>query len=1670
MAKKFRFPLQSVLEHREHLRQQAQIALSRDLAVVARLQEEEAKLQQELQEQELARPHKGTGELFMRSVAYIADIKTRIATKNALILDAQKQVDASRQVLLEKTKDVKALELLREKQREEFRKAGNLVETKVLDDFGSQQFLRAMVIFIAVIALQFPQAGSLSNTPFSDFGTAPGDSTHLAANLTDSLSLGVDYLLFHQMLDSALNMAKPDGAALSPKNTNSYGASPLIGIGPTGIFRSVHLQYYRAAGGILPFTNNHYVNDIDPFFSTLQVADTIGRNNFKFSTLYSIFYVGQTINSVPINQEYYSQGSRWAAQWSNNYNKQGPMARAHWSFARATGTDGHFLCKPSGALPAAPVAPGLYNCIMGTTPALTPGGTLSIPLRTSFAPLDSTMDDLVTIVGPFRGYQEGANNSYSIHVRWETVTTPMIWAIDSFSVPAKAGLYHVAVAADSLKQSVIAWTDSAGKTLTIQAYENAYTTVTGAALRRGASVQVTNALDINTSASDTLERNFNLKSIAKNVFLITYIRAGSAYYRLINISSGASVLGAEVLISNAGSPCKYPDLAVSSTHVAFAYHRITSATASIPEIVRYKLTGTSLSTPIRVQYSGAPVSFLTVGDNVIAANLDMVKDLSHLGRISLAVDTLGRVLIGFNQERNARAVAYRDRDVFFSSGIWNSKVLNLGVSAVQAGDSVKFGSYSLEGTQTNLVNFDLLRSGAAVTDPPSGPFDATLSFRYRLTLSRIDSFSTPAVTRTNLSWNMQPRRPSIDGLRIGTQASTYQNFVASTRYDVVNRRDTVHLYLTAFDLDRPSTLTLHIKHPQWTKDTTLTNPAVNGSFTFHYILPPQDTIADSLQLQFQTEDSAWASPVQSIVLRYRNLTPTTSMRLLWKDGLGNSLDSSASTGKTVRVQMNDSALVKVYMADDNDKQGKILFEVRDASGRIRLDSTTITLPDTARYRIPLDALDRNPSYIPGVDSLELNPDTLIITLTDPDTLLVRKLVFLPNHAPRLDSISAVGFIRAGSYQDSLHGRWTRSDGTGYLSIIPGVPVVLQSHETEVDKVNKDSFSRQWQVLLQDSIDRRIWNVAQTSTTDSLTYMFPLNPSKQRAKVVLRLTDLTGARSFDTVTVGFPRLDTMGGWSASLAYLQDSLHFILRSSRTKTSRSVSIKNVGTEPLAIRTIHTSRNQGSWLDYQVLWSNLSPVTDSTQINPLAKPLEIPPSGILSIRLDIDVSRERGDNRILDTLVLVSSDFLNSAISIPLRVEWDDLPTLNIFTRSSLGNPPPGTLTEAEDFFPIASTLVFAFSEPVRTTNLVNYLKVYSRLDSTARGIAGITPMESAYSSTYDIRPFRMNGRVVPNLADTLLFTPHYRSPSDFFNTLPPPYTFLRADRVGIWISNQVVDSAGNALDLRMRRQVVSPGTIDTIFQFRSDTTTLRILSTYPEDGGVLDPDEDIRVHFSKPLARQVIFGEDTLDALDTEHLGGDSNTTIRLHSRFSQRVRTDLRYIRLERDDSVLVFRPRYKFLSDDSVDVWIAPTIASPFGQTLDGNRDGYTSWRPAPIDSFSFRFTVGASNFYAFPNPFDASKRSHREKGTITFKNLHQIKGVKLNKDIEIRIYTVDGTLVYSTERKGNSFQYRRGEARSPQFDWDVRNNHGKPVASGVYMYTVTQENTVLKRGKVMVIR
>ncbi|MFH1860656.1 MAG: T9SS type A sorting domain-containing protein, partial [bacterium] len=83
--------------------------------------------------------------------------------------------------------------------------------------------------------------------------------------------------------------------------------------------------------------------------------------------------------------------------------------------------------------------------------------------------------------------------------------------------------------------------------------------------------------------------------------------------------------------------------------------------------------------------------------------------------------------------------------------------------------------------------------------------------------------------------------------------------------------------------------------------------------------------------------------------------------------------------------------------------------------------------------------------------------------------------------------------------------------------------------------------------------------------------------------------------------------------------------------------------------------------------------------------------------------------------------------------------------------------------------------------------------------------------------------------------------------------------------------------------------------------------------------------------------------------------------------------------------------------------------------------------------------------YCYPNPFITG-------GIVTFSRLTQMA--------RLRIYTIAGELVYDSELK----------ECGGELTWNVKNDSGENVASGIYLYLITNPDGQTKTGKIGVVR
>jgi len=97
--------------------------------------------------------------------------------------------------------------------------------------------------------------------------------------------------------------------------------------------------------------------------------------------------------------------------------------------------------------------------------------------------------------------------------------------------------------------------------------------------------------------------------------------------------------------------------------------------------------------------------------------------------------------------------------------------------------------------------------------------------------------------------------------------------------------------------------------------------------------------------------------------------------------------------------------------------------------------------------------------------------------------------------------------------------------------------------------------------------------------------------------------------------------------------------------------------------------------------------------------------------------------------------------------------------------------------------------------------------------------------------------------------------------------------------------------------------------------------------------------------------------------------------------------------------------------------------------------------------------VNLSDAYVYPNPFKPNSPGKFQAGKITFKHLPA--------EATIRIFAITGRQVAEIRKTDRTVDY---------YEWNVENDDGKKLASGVYLYFITAPGGGKAKGKFAVIR
>ena len=1528
------------------------------------------------------------------------------------------------------------------------------------------------------------QALNYSVTDFKlDYTGSVTDTFRLDHSWGDSLLLDAKDFRYKNALTKKLN------TSAATFNTGASGASTIAGA--TGLFSFKVAYISWDVAHIPPGPGNDappaklVVRNIELSPDTAMVEDTAGvltglENVPDIFAPHKFNYLTPNSPPPPSFLNFVTDGARYAAYWGTQ-NSPGPIRRTSYKdFLPGGSNSGKYVT------PAAPDSAAAYGKVSA---AYIPG---------------SGGTKTVLAYEASNGVPTG-----SFRVRWEDIEAA---TSVSTTVGGRATLTEdFAVAADSSGNSVVLWHERAAVaapiksqvgTLFAVAYDNSH-----------AQIVVPVALQAGVFARDSLEhwyRPFAIMSMNRKNFLIAYSRPdvlppavatkNVIYYRtfaLTNIPPFYS-LGAEQSLTAASDYCMYPDMAISQDRVVMAWFQ------RAPQLFKHRLMGsifkkqgvdinTTVGSRVDLDFAGEDISFGGIGANWYRWH--------WLKTASVAMDEKGNVVAAYDSGTFAKVALIRNTPIYYDSAIFLSKTFQVTNPAIPAAtfdpnvDSVDFLSITGQGSDTGNIGLQLAAAptaafvgvNAAYLALPSHRVAATGFYRYRAVLKTIPTADTNTTNRTtpklkslSIDFNVKPRMPSVDSIKTGSTPIGAYN--PATTYSLLRRKDSLKVVCSAFDMDDATVEFRLFLGANMLKSAVGTKTSA-GNFTATMELLPPDTALNPLPLTLAVvDDKGWSSNPKTLSFVNINIVPTQTLKVFQNRGrdssrvyrpIGGGVDTlNPAQLSTLVVQVGDTLTVRGTYTDGNDANVATLWRRNSTADVVK----TIPTTDTLTFKFPADTV------VPLID-------TLTIGVGDKDTTVFFKLLTRTNRIPTIDSIvhSAYKF-KDSTWKIGPFDKNKSLTDTG-LIVPSGLPTVLDVSVSDQDLALSDSVAVKWISWRPDTgcVQGNLACYLKTDSTSGTTFTHTF--SLQEQYVTVRATDKSGAFKERKIWMEYPIVDTTGSGPAGLAsavkILNGDISFILGSKARDTTVKAELASSGSATLQIFSVTTKNNDQKWLDLKLEWQTTGtpPRPDSLHFGsrttdnaiPTGKSVLIASNAKLTFSFTFFTDSLRGDSTLTDTLLVQTNDFANPVVKIPFHIKYDDLPVLRISIPGAKPAGASGGYNTAglPEVVPTRSTMAFSFSETVKVKDPAKAFQVYSLLDSLkTKTVTHLIAGDFAYrKKSPGLGKLAATG---DSLADTIIFTPKYDRVSDSMKVKPAPGFFIYRDILHIRLSNGITDKAGNSLDLRLDRSLQKAGSFDTVFQAQVDTGVFQVDKTEPAQGSSgWNPDQAMRIHFNRRLAKMPPLGTDSLTRLNLTSLKGDSNQSVRITSVFQGNKRYNFQFLSLENGDSTLVIKTRPRFPALDTVTVVISGGLVDTSGLSLDGNGNKFPEWlytRLDTIDQYTLTFQTIDQNFYIFPNPYRFSDSRHRDKGSITFKNLNTLSGFVKGQEVVLRVHTMTGDLIYNSHDAPAARNTPKPDILN-SLEWDLKNVSGSTVGTGVYIFTLmTGKDKVLRKGKVAVVR
>ncbi|HEX3020501.1 MAG TPA: hypothetical protein VHP36_09370 [Chitinispirillaceae bacterium] len=1116
--------------------------------------------------------------------------------------------------------------------------------------------------------------------------------------------------------------------------------------------------------------------------------------------------------------------------------------------------------------------------------------------------------------------------------------------------------------------------------------------------------------------------------------------------------------------------------------------------------------------------------------------------------INCAIDEKGSIGVTWRDSAMIQGCVFANRGIKYQKGYWTSMVNAFSDSSNDSICIYPLQVYTSSWNQNIWYLEDSIRFANSIAQCNTAPwrsfssdtiYTANRFFQLRITINRKDgkdSLLTPFVDSAVTRWNVKPRFKCIDSVKIGEVANSNISFGDTLR--LLSRIDSARVYLSVYDPDPSDIIRIQGGGPVETSLKTVTTGPVFKTSIKVFPIAKSDTVSTCT---YSARDAKnWYASAVNLKVKTRNSPPLLSAAMVLFDSLGQPDTFNLPVSAPVVIQQNDSLDFIYSVSDTNDPLTCRGYITRIDNGfNSRFDSVSAGIVKIFRIK----ASDLKP-----VDTLNF-----AVSATDIDTAVNIKTKIIVNHKPliRYCSIDADTFYQGDT-----------------------VRVTINNENVIKISVN-DTDCSFWDTL---SLSFKVRNQLQTIKLHSTENQYSYFPQRSDTTMKIVVSDKYGKTDSIRFFVKFPWLEADTSvnhvYGNALNVLLSGPSLVIGDGIGDTVK-LPLFNGGNDSMYFTSLEFKTDSRIWLSVVIIQDS-GYISFSSQNYQSFRPVGLMPDSSLWLKFILSDSQMQGDGVIADTLVLRTTDPSHPIISIPVRMEYNDLPRIISVNPWFPSDIPYTGLAKKRTYrpywFPPHSSISVSFSEPVDSVSALKGIQVYSVVDSATTGTAQPIDLHYLWSQNYtkvDLRP-------------------SYKTKSARFGILPSDGLFIPTDSLALVISTELNDKAKtphgpNRLDYDLDFRRDSTG--DTLFNMRVDSITFSLLSVTPPPGDTsVSARPEIMLLFNAPvyaasvdtalknnrsllvyskfnnntpitfdsvsvdsckvrfrLGRTLFFGDslwclfrdvsvrdimgfpsdnnddgipvslfDTSLTQDNVSWGyqvkkvkvtsvtPDSGKIVRdvspaIKINFSDSLPSDVfdrhlqnnrnlyvkskfsadcipfKNIEIGADHKSITFVPEVKFFSNDSI-------FCSFSGFTRNYRYSGTVN---LPTDNnvfgaLSWHFYTGNIGFYTYPNPYKPGRnRQHCAQGGpcgIWFKNLHVLKNG--NRDVRIRIFSINAHPVFDSEKAGNTIHFEVGETGGkPEWLWDTRNQSGELVASGLYFYVVYDlEGNMLIKGKLIIVR